>query len=87
MSIVSRIAERIPEVVDNVVDGAKDLIIAPNPNLIAPNPNIISPNAEVISQLDGAAAGLPFSQILVVLAFFAFTGYALWRNKQILRKL
>ena len=36
MSLISRIAERTPEVMNEVSEGAKELIIAPRPDIIAP---------------------------------------------------
>ena len=79
MSIISRIAERIPEVLNDAAEGAKGLVIAPNPNVIAPNPTDIAP-------LESMVASLSFGQVAAVLALMAFTGFALWRNRIYFRK-
>lgn len=71
MNIVAKIAERIPEVVDNVVTEGSELIIAPN--LIAPANNAVSI--------------LPFAQVLLGLALVALVGFALSRSKLNLRNV
>jgi len=71
MNIVAKIAERIPEVVDNIVTDGSELIIAPN--IIAPAKN--------------AASMLPFAQVLLGLAVVALVGFALSRSKLNLRNL
>jgi len=80
MSIIVKIAERVPEVLNNVAEGAKGLVIAPNPNVIAPNPNVIAPMESMVS-------GLPFGQIALAFLLVAFTGFALWRNSNNFRKV
>jgi len=35
MSLLQRVAQRTPELINEASEGAKELIIAPNPNLIA----------------------------------------------------
>ncbi len=39
MSLTQRIAERVPEVINDVSIGAKELIIAPAPDIISPAAN------------------------------------------------
>ncbi len=73
MSIIAKIAERVPEVLNNAAEGAKGLVIAPNPNVIAPMENMVS--------------SLPFGQVALALVLVAFTGFALWRNRVNFRKV
>lgn len=40
MSLAHRIVERIPEVVNEASKGAKELIIAPSPDIISPATNV-----------------------------------------------
>ena len=54
MSFAQRIAERIPEVVNEVSEGAKELIIAPAPDIISPTSNVPF-NTITIAVLIGAS--------------------------------
>jgi len=69
MNIVAKIAERIPEVVDNIVTEGSELIIAPN----------------IIAPAENAASMLPFTYVLLGLAVVALVGFALLRSKLNLR--
>ena len=73
MNIVAKIAERIPEVVDNIVTEGTDLIIAPGPDVIAP--------------MNNAVSMLPFAHVLLGLAVVALVGFALSRSKLNLRNV
>ena len=80
MSIITKIAERIPEALNNAVESASDLVVSPNPNLIAPNPNLITP-------MDSVVSSLSLGHIAIVFALMAFTGYALWKNRVYFKQL
>ena len=77
MNLVAKVAERVVEVLPHaVVDGAKELVIAPNPNVIAPGPDIIAPAGGVVSVF-------PYVQVLMGLALVAVMGFALLRYKKL----
>ena len=65
MNIVAKIAERIPEVVNNIVPEGSELIIAPN----------------VIAPANNAVSMLPFAYVLLGLAVVALAGFALSRSR------
>ena len=68
MSIVAKVAERIPDVVEPAAEGVRELIIAPNPNIISPAAN---------------AAQFPTAQALIGLLCVFCMGLAilrLWKN-------
>ena len=70
MSLVAKVAERIvEELPQSVVDGARELIIAPGPDIIAP--------------AGGVASLFPYAQVLMGLALIAVMGYALLRYKKL----
>ena len=75
MSLVAKVAERVAEVLPHsAVDGARDLVIAPN--VIAPGPDIIAPAGGVVSVF-------PYVQVLMGLALVAVMGFALLRYKKL----
>jgi len=77
MSLVAKVAERVvEELPQSIVDGARELIIAPNQNIIAPGPDIIAPAGGVVSMF-------PYAQVLMGLALIAVMGFALLRYKKL----
>jgi len=75
MSLVAKVAERVVEdLPHSVVDGAKELIIAPN--VIAPGPDVIAPAG-------GVTSIFPYVQVLMGLALVAVMGFALLRYKKL----
>jgi hypothetical protein len=66
MSLLSRVAGRTPEVINEASEGAKELIIAPGPDIIAPATNV--------------AAGLSLSAVLVFAAVTILAGITIWQT-------
>ncbi len=65
MSLINRVAERIPEILTEASEGAKELIIAPNPNIIAPANNLVAGlglNALIVFGLVTLLAGITIWQ-------------------------
>ncbi len=70
MSLTALVAERIPEVIPHtVIDGARELIIAPAPNIIA--------------AATAAASTLNVVQVLIGMSCIAMFGLALLRMRRI----
>ena len=65
MSLINRVAERIPEILNEASEGAKELIFAPNPNIIAPANNLVAGlglNALIVFGLVTLLAGITIWQ-------------------------
>jgi hypothetical protein len=71
MSLISRIAERTPEIINEASEGAKDMVIAPNPNLISPASN--------------AASGIGLQAIAVFAIVALLAGIMVWQTVKIYR--
>jgi hypothetical protein len=70
MGLVAKIAERVTEVLPHSgVDGSRELIIAPGPDIIAPAGNAVStlPVAHVLMGLtiDLVSASIPFCAYII----------------------
>ena len=66
MSLLNRVAERIPEILNEAIDVANELIIAPNPNIIAPVNNVVT--------------GLGFSVLVVFGIVSLLAGITIWQT-------
>ena len=67
MSLINRVAERIPEILNEASEGAKELIIAPNPNIIAPANTMVSGlgvNALIVFGIVTLLAGITLWQTI-----------------------
>ena len=66
MSLFNRVSERIPEVINEASEGAKELVIAPNPGLIAPANSVV--------------AGLSLEAVLLYAAVTLLAGITIWQT-------
>lgn len=67
MSLINRIAERTPEILNEASEGAKELIIAPNPNIIAPANTMVASlgvNALIVLGIVTLLAGITIWQTI-----------------------